>query len=236
MRRTFAIARREFASYFNGPAAYIVLGLFLLVMGQFFWQPFFLMNRASVRGMFELMSVLLLPAAPAMTMGLLAEEKRTGTIEVVLTMPLRDSEVVVGKFLGALGLLLVLVTLTVPYPLSVAMLGRLDMGPVAAGYIAIVLQGSAMLAIGVLASSWTENQLIAFFTSGMICFGFFMMSRFIPFLPSTVASVVEWASFDYHYGSLLRGVIDSRDVVYFLSVTGFALALAFRALESRRWR
>lgn len=235
MRRTLTIARRELRGYFNGPAAYIVLGLFLLVMGQFFWQPFFLMNRASVRGMFDLMSVLLLPAAPAMTMGLLAEEKRTGTIEVLLTMPLRDAEVVVGKFLGALGLLVVLVALTLPYPISVAMLGRLDLGPVATGYLGVVLLGGAMLAIGVLASSWTENQLIAFFTSGMICFAFFMMARFLPFLPTGIASVVEWASFDYHFDSLLRGVVDTRDVIYFLSLTGFALALAFRALESRRW-
>jgi ABC-2 type transport system permease protein len=236
MQRTLTIARREFAAYFNGPAAYIVLSLFLVVLGFFFWQPFFLMNRASVRGMFELMSVLLLAAAPAMTMGLLAEEKRTGTVEVLLTMPLRDGEVILGKFLGALALLVVLMLLTVPYPVSVASLGRLDVGPVCSGYLAILLQGAAMLAIGVLASSWTENQLIAFFTSGMIGFGLFMLGRFLPFMPTQIASVVEWASFDYHYEGLARGVIDSRDVVYFLSVTGFALAFAFRSLESRRWK
>ncbi len=236
MHRTLTIAKREFASYFNGPAAYIVLALFLVVLGFFFWQPFFLMNRASVRGMFELMSVLLLPAAPAMTMGLIAEEKRTGTLEVLLTMPLRDAEVIVGKFLGALGLLCVLLLLSVPYPISVSTLGRLDVGPVASGYLAVLLQGGAMLAIGVLASSWTDNQLIAFFTSGMVCFAFFMVGRFLPFLPSGVASVVEWASFDYHFDGLVRGVIDSRDVIYFLSITGFALALAFRSLESRRWK
>lgn len=236
MQRTLTIAKREFAAYFNGPAAYIVLSLFLMVLGFFFWQPFFLMNRASVRGMFELMSVLLLAAAPAMTMGLIAEEKRTGTIEVLLTMPLRDGEVILGKFLGALGLLAVLMLLTLPYPISVASLGRLDAGPVAAGYLAVLLQGSAMLAIGVLASSWTENQLIAFFTSGMLCFGLFMLGRFLPFMPSQIASIVEWASFDYHYEGLARGVIDSRDVVYFLSVAGFALAFAFRSLESRRWK
>jgi len=235
MRRTLTIARRELRGYFNGPAAYIVLGLFVLVLGQFFWQPFFLVNRASVRGMFDLMSVLLLPAAPAMTMALLAEEKRTGTMEVLLTMPLRDAEVVVGKFLGALCLLVVLMVLTLPYPISVAMLGRLDVGPVVSGYLAILLLGGTMLAIGVLASSWTENQLIAFFTAGMICFAFFMISRFLPFLPTGVASVAEWASFDYHYENMTRGVIDSRDVLYFLSLTGFALALAFRSLERRRW-
>ena len=131
---------------------------------------------------------------------------------------------------------LVLMLLSIPYPISVSTLGRVDIGPVFTGYLAILLQGSAMLAIGVLASSWTENQLIAFFTSGMMCFALFMLGRFLPFMPSQIASAVEWASFDYHYEGLARGVIDSRDVIYFLSVAGFALAFAFRSLESRRWK
>jgi ABC-2 type transport system permease protein len=235
MRRTLTIAKREFIGYFNGPAAYIVICLFLILMGVFFWNPFFLINRATVRGMFDMMSVLLLPTAPAMTMALLAEEKRTGTIEVLLTMPLKDSEVILGKFLGAFGLLCVLLLLTLPYPISVATLGQLDWGPVIAGYLAVLLQGAAMLAIGVLASSWTENQLIAFFSGAMICFALWIMARFLPFVPQTMASVLEWLSFDYHYENMLRGVIDSRDVIYFLSIIGFSLALAFRSLESRRW-
>ena len=235
MKRTLTIARRELVSYFDGPAAYIVLCLFMVTMGLFFWNPFFLVNRASVRSMFDLMSVLLLPTAPAITMGLLAEEKRTGTLETLLTMPLRDSEVVLGKFLGALGLLVVLLILTLPYPISVSTLGNLDWGPVWSAYLAVLLQGSAMLAIGLLASSWTENQLIAFFTAGMICFAFWILGRFLPFVPQSVASALEWISFDYHYENLVRGVIDTRDVLFFFSVTGFGLALAFRSLESRRW-
>jgi ABC-2 type transport system permease protein len=235
MRRTLTIAKREFIGYFNSPAAYIVICLFMILMGVFFWNPFFLINRATVRGMFDMMSVLLLPTAPAMTMALLAEEKRTGTIEVLLTMPLKDSEVILGKFLGALGLLTVLLVLTVPYPISVATLGQLDWGPVIAGYVAVFLQGAAMLAIGVLASSWTENQLIAFFSAAIICFTLWIVTRFLPFVPQAVASPLEWLSFDYHYESMLRGVIDTRDVIYFLSVIGFSLALAFRSLESRRW-
>jgi len=235
MRRTLTIAKREFTGYFNSPAAYIVICLFMVVMGLFFWNPFFLINRASVRSMFDLMSVLLLPTAPAMTMGLLAEEKRTGTVEILLTMPLKDTEVVIGKFLGALGLLVVLLLLTLPYPMSVSTLGHLDWGPVLAGYLGVLLQGSAMLAIGLLASSWTENQLIAFFSGGMICFAFWIMGRFLPFVPQNVATTLEWFSFDFHYDNLVRGVIDSRDVLFFLSVIGFGLALAFRSLESRRW-
>jgi ABC-2 type transport system permease protein len=235
MQRTLIIAKRELVGYFNSPAAYIVICLFMALLGLFFWNPFFLINRATVREMFDLMSILLLPTAPAMTMGLLAEEKRTGTLEVLLTMPLKDTEVILGKFLGALGLLCVLLLLTVAYPLSVSTLGRLDWGPVVAGYCAVLLQGSVMLAIGVLTSSWTENQLIAFFTSGMICFAFWIGARFLPFVPQAIASGMEWVTFGYHYESMLRGVIDTRDVIYFLSMIGFSLALAFRSLESRRW-
>jgi ABC-2 type transport system permease protein len=235
MHRTLTIAKREFASYFNGPSAYIVICLFLVLLGMFFWNPFFLFNRASVRSMFDLMSILLLPTAPAMTMGLLAEEKRTGTLEVLLTMPIKDTEVILGKFLGALSLLLVLLLLTLPYPISVATLGNLDWGPVIAGYVAVMLQGAAMLAIGVLASSWTENQLIAFFIAAALNFGLWVLTNFLPFVPEAVASVLEWLSFNYHFDSMLRGVIDSRDIIYFLSMIGFSLALAFRSLESRRW-
>jgi ABC-2 type transport system permease protein len=235
MQRTLTIAKREFRGYFNSPAAYIVVCLFLVLMGFFFWNPFFLINRASVRGMYDLMSVLLLPTAPALTMGLLAEEKRTGTIEILLTMPVRDAEVVVGKYLAALGLLAVLLGCTLAYPLSVSTLGNLDWGPVFTGYFALLLEGGAMLAIGVLASSWTDNQLIACFTSGIICFAFWIISRFLPFMPQSMASTVEWLSFDYHFQDMARGVVDTRDAFYFLSVIGFSLALAFRSLESRRW-
>ncbi|MCG8554941.1 MAG: ABC transporter permease subunit [Proteobacteria bacterium] len=236
MQRALIIGRREFVGYFNSPAAYIVACLFLFLMGLFFWEPFFLVNRASVRSMFELMSILLLPTAPALTMGLIAEEKRTGTIELLLTMPVRDTEVIVGKFLGALGLFVALMAVTLCYPLSVATLGNLDWGPVWSGYFGLLLQGAAMLAIGVLASSWTDNQLIGFFAAASIVFFLWVVDRFLPFLPTSLASVIEWVSFDYHFRSMLRGVIDTRNVIYFLSVTALSLGLAFRALESRRWR
>lgn len=235
MTRTLTIAKREFRAYFNSPAAYIVICLFLLLMGFFFWNPFFFVNRASVRGMYDLMSILLLPTAPALTMGLLAEEKRTGTIEILLTMPVKDTEVILGKYLAALGLLAALLACTLAYPISVSSLGHLDWGPVLAGYVALLLQGGAMLALGVLASSWTDNQLIAFFTSGIICFTFWVISRFLPFLPQGLASIVEWISFDSHFQDLVRGVMDSRHIIYFLTVIGFSLTLAFRSLESRRW-
>ena len=236
MVNTLTIAKRQFRSYFNGPVAYIVIGVVLTLLGVFFWNTFFLFGRATVREMFTLLPIFLILAAPAMTMGLIAEEKRTGTIELLITMPVRDAEVIVGKFLGVLGLYAVLLLLTLPYPMSVSTLGHLDWGPVWSGYFGLLLQGGAMLAIGLLASSWTDNQLVALFLGAAICFAFWIVDRFLPFLPTAAASVFEWLSFDYHFRSMARGVIDTRDVVYFVSIIGFALAMAFRSLESRRWR
>lgn len=235
MKHIAIIAQRQFRSYFNGPVAYIVVSVVLTLLGVFFWNTFFLFGRATVREMFTLMPIFLILAAPAMTMGLLAEEKRTGTIELLITLPVRDGEVILGKFFGVLGLFAVMLALTLLYPLSVSTLGNLDWGPVWGGYLALLLEGAAMLALGVLASSWTDNQLVALFLGAGLAFCFWIVDRFLPFLPAGAASIFEWLSFDVHYRSMARGVIDTRDVLYFLTIIGLALMLAFRSLESRRW-
>lgn len=237
MQNTLNIALRQFRSFFNGPVAYIVIAIVLLLLGVFFWTPFFLMNHASVREMFRLLGIILAFAVPALTMGLLAEERRSGTIELLITMPVRDADVIFGKFLAALGLLGVLLLCTLPYPLSVATLGNLDWGPVVTGYFGLFLEAGAMVAIGLMFSAFTENQLIAFFGSGLVCSVIaFFIGWFLPFVPAGWAlDLVTWVSFDHHYEAMTRGVIDTRDVVYFVSVAGFALMVAFRALESRRW-
>lgn len=237
MKNTMAIARRQFASYFNGPVAYIVLCAVLLVFGFLFWRTFFLYQVASVRQMVVWMPVMLIVAAPALTMGLLAEEKRTGTIELLLTMPVKDWEVILGKFLGVLGLYAVLLLLTIPYPLSVSSLGNIDSGPVVTAYLGLILTGGAMLAIGLMFSSFTTNQIVAFFAGAFVCFALWLLDKILPFVPTGVmADVAEYLAIDRHLQDMARGVVDTRDVVYFLSITGFALILGFRGLESRRWR
>jgi len=236
MKNTLTIAGRQFRGYFNGPVAYIVICLFVVVLGVFFWPPFFLMGRATVRDMFSVAGVLLVLTTPAITMGLLAEEKRTGTIELLITMPVRDWEVILGKYLAALGLTAVMLLMTIGYPISVASLGNLDWGPVWTGYLGLLLQGAGMLAIGVMASSWTENQLIAFFVALVVNAFFWFIDRFLPFFPPSIASPIEWLSMDYHFRSMARGVIDTRDLVFFVSIVALSLGLAFRALESRRWK
>jgi len=218
MRQILTIGGRQFRSYFNGPVAYIVICIVLLTLGFFFWNTFFLFGRASAREMFRWLSLILVFALPALTMGLLAEEKRTGTIELLITLPVTEAQVILGKFLGAFGLYAVLLALTVTYPISVSTLGNLDWGPIWSGYLGLLLQGSAVLAIGLMASSWTNNQLIALFVALALSVFFWVLDKVVALLPTNAASV-----------------LDLRDVLFFVSMTAFALAVAFRALESRRW-
>jgi ABC-2 type transport system permease protein len=235
MRQILTIGGRQFRTYFNGPVAYIVICIVMLTLGFFFWKTFFLFGRASAREMFRWLSLILVFALPALTMGLLAEEKRTGTIELLITMPVTEARVILGKFIGVLGLYAILLVLTVSYPISISTLGNLDWGPVWSGYLGLFLQGSALLAIGLMASSWTANQLIALFVALTLSVVFWVLDKVLALLPTPAASALEWLSFDYHFQSMARGVVDLRDVLFFFSVTVFALAVAFRALESRRW-
>ena len=235
MKHILTIGGRQFRSYFNGPVAYIVICIVMLTLGFFFWNTFFLYGRASAREMFRWLGLILVFALPALTMGLLAEEKRTGTIELLITMPVTEAQVILGKFLGVVGLYAVLLVITLPYPISVSTLGNLDWGPVWSGYLGLFLQGSAILAIGLMASSWTSNQLIALFVALALSVFFWVLDKFLALLPTNAASALEWLSFDYHFQSMARGVVDLRDVLFFFSVTAFALAVAFRAPESRRW-
>ncbi len=232
---TFNIARREFRGYFNGPVAYIVLCLVMLAVGFFFWETFFLFGKATAREMFRWLSIVLYFAVPALTMGLLAEEKRTGTIELLITMPVTEAQVIVGKFLGVFGLFAVLLLLTLPYPISISSLGNLDWGPVVTGYIGLLLKGGALIAVGIAASAWTDNQIVAFFIALAFSVSFFVVDKFLPLMPANLASILEWLAFDYHYESMMRGVLALRDVLYFLSIIVIGLGVAFRALESRRW-
>lgn len=236
MTRVWIITKREFLSYFNSPVAYIVVSLYLLLVGALFWITFFAPPAAlSMREFFIYSSLVLLFYAPAVTMRLLAEERGSGTLEVLTTMPVRDSEIVIGKYLAAVGLLAVTLLLTVPYAITLRSLGDLDMGPIWGGYLGLLLAGSAYLAVGLLFSSLTQHQMIAFFGAMIVCLMFFFLDKFVAFFSPGASSVIEYISLDYHFQSIARGVVDSRDVVFFFSVIGLSLVAAYASLESRRW-
>ena len=229
------IYRREIRSYFNSPVAYVVIVVFLAIVGWYFSNNLFLMNTASMRIVFELVPLVFLFFVPAVTMRLLAEEKKSGTLELLTTKPVRDVEIVLGKFLAAWTLLAATLAPTLVYLVTLMLLGTPDLGPVVTGYLGLMLTGGVYIAIGIFASSLTENQIVAFLIGMVIILAFFLADKVLLYMPGAIAPTVEYLGIDYHFSNIARGVIDSRDIIYFGSVLGFALMTATASLERRKW-
>lgn len=236
MKKTLYVARRQLGAYFNSVVAYIVAILFLVITGALFWLSFFQdVTVLSLRTFFAQAPLFLAFFAPAITMGLFAEEKRSGTLELLMTMPLSDFQIVMGKFLAAVALLCVVFAVTLFYPLSLSRLGDLDWGAVAAGYIGLVLLGSSYSAIGLMASSWTKDQVVAILLAFSICFVLYLIDQLVGQPTGTTAQIVEYISTSYHFENIARGVVDTRDVVYYLSLIGVCLLVAQSSIAARRW-
>ena len=237
MSSTFIITRREFRSYFDGPIAYVVLGLSLTIVGWVVFRDYWTINRATLAPLFQYLPwALVILVIPAVTMRLLAEEKRTGTIELLITMPVRDLDVVLGKFLATLALFFVMLLLTVPYYFFINRLGNVDWGPVASGYLGLLLLSAAGTAMGLFASSITENQIVAFMLTFCSLFVLWILDYVGAAAGGWLGDFFGFISFQRRLMPFTRGVIDLRNVVYFLSVAGFFLFLSVRSLESRRWK
>ena len=238
MGTTAAIARRELSSFFNSPIAYIVLSGFLLVAGWLYFGTVFLGGQASLRAFFSIAPLLFVFFVPAMTMRLIAEEKKSGTIELILTLPVEDWQVVAGKFLAALGTVAVGLACTVPYALTIASLtaqpNSFDWGPVVGGYAGLILMASSFLAIGLWASALSRNQIIGFIIGLLLCFGLYFIDKVAMLFPAGVAELLQFLSVDYHFENVARGVLDSRDVLYYLSLTFAGLVLTTRSLALSR--
>jgi ABC-2 type transport system permease protein len=235
LRHAGVIARRELRSSFNSPVAYVVIVVFLGIIGWFHTSNLFLVNVASMRLMFELVPIVFLFIVPAITMRLLAEETKTGTIELLATKPLEDSAVVLGKFLAGWALIAIALLPTAIYFLTIVSLGSIDSGPVIGGYVGLLLMAGAYVAVGLFASSLTNNQIIAFIVGFLLVLMLFLMDKVLLYVPERLASVVEYLGIDYHFANIARGVLDSRDVVYFVSLLGISLYLTVVSLGRRRW-
>ena len=238
MKNIIAILQKEFKSYFNSPIAYIFIITFLLFSNWLFFRTFFLIGQAHLRPLFGIFPWLFLILAPSITMRAWAEEKKMGTIEVLMTLPLKDYEVVLGKFLASFCFMITTVVLTFPLTLTVYSLGAPDTGSIIGGYLGASLMGGAYLAIGLFCSSLTKNQIVAFIISTVSCFIFLIIGEEIVLMsaPSMVAPLFTYLGLGAHFESISRGVIDSRDVIYYVSVIGFFLFLNTLALESRKWK
>ncbi len=229
------IFKKELRSFFNSPVAYIVIVVFLIILGWFFTSNLFLANIATMRTVFEMTPFLLLFFAPAITMRLISEEKKSGTLELLLTKPIHEYEIVVGKFLASWALYAVTLLPTLSYYITVALLGTLDIGPVIGGYLGLLFVGAVFIGVGVLGSSITENQVVAFILSFLLVFTLFILDKILFYLPSSLASTLEYLSIDYHFSNIARGVIDTRDLIYYASTVGFMLLLGSVALQKRKW-
>jgi len=238
MKHSMHIFRKEFKAYFSSPIAYIFIISFLVVVNWLFFRSFFLANQSSMRPFFSFLPWVFLFLAPAITMRSWAEEKKMGTLELLMTLPVKDYEIVIGKFLSGFCFLLVSLLLTFPLPITVALVGQPDPGPIWGGYLGACLLGGAYIAIGLFASSLTENQIVAFIVAIVFCFGLLIVGETFVVLnmPAMLVPVCTFLGLGAHFESIGRGVIDSRDVLYYLSVIGFFLFLNQVAIESRRWK
>jgi ABC-2 type transport system permease protein len=251
MRNILIIARRDLRAQFNSPVAYVVIGgamlllgvLFFLIPrmgGGFFVGSFWEVDRATMDELFQYLPlVLCLFVIPAVTMRSLAAEKGSGTLELLITMPVRDSEVILGKYLAACTMVLILLAATLLYPIAMFKwpwhLGVLDWGPVWSGYLGCALFSFAGIAIGMMLSSLTESDVIAFFmTAGVLCV-LYAIGWIVSVTPGGVGDALGFVSFQTRYQSFARGLIDTRAVLYFLSVAIVCLLVSFRSLESRKW-
>ena len=252
MRNVMAIAGKELRSYFASPIAYIVIGFFALLFGFFYYSLMVFFDRQSmqmmgmgapqnvndqfIRPLFLNVSVVLLFVLPMITMRTYSEEKRSGTIELLLTAPLTDLQIILGKFLGAMALFVVMLLVTLPHMAIVFALGTPEWLPVASGYLGVLLMGGCFISAGLLISSLTSNQIVA----GMITFAVFLMLWVINWIASfvgpTTQSVLNYLSITDHLDDFTRGIIDTKHLVYYLSFIIFGLFLTARSVDTERWR
>jgi ABC-2 type transport system permease protein len=253
--RWLPVFRKEMRLYFGSPVAYVVFAFFLLISGWFFSQIFLFYSDMSMRSfmqpqfgqnlsitenvmrpLFSNMSVVLLFFIPMITMRLFAEEKRAGTMELLLTYPVRDGEVLAGKFLSALGLYAVLLVLTLLYPALVAYFTRVEWGPILTGYLGLLLVGATFLAVGLLISSLTENQIVAGFVTFGVLLAFWVIGWGADFAGGNMRTILQYLSITEHMDAFSRGLIDTKDLVYYGTAIALALFMTLRSLESKRWR
>jgi ABC-2 type transport system permease protein len=251
----WAIFKKEMRLYFTSPVAWVVFTIFLLIAGYFFYSIFAFYTLASMqsamnpqmgrdlnvtdsvmRPLFSNISVILLLLMPLVTMRLFAEERRAGTIELLLTYPVRDGAVLAAKYLSALALYAIMIALTLLYPVIVVYFARLEWGPILTGYLGLLLMGATFIAVGVFASSLTENQIVAAITTFGALLIFWILGWSADYAGGTAGKVLQFLSILEHNDSFSKGVLDSKDVLYYLNFTLLALFLTLRSLEARRWK
>jgi ABC-2 type transport system permease protein len=247
--------KKELLLYFTTPVAYGVVFCFLLIAGYFFYSIFNFYTMASMqvamnpqmgrdlnvtdsvmRPLFSNMSVILLLLMPLVTMRLFAEERRSGTIELLLTYPVRDGAVLLGKYFAAVVLYVVMLALTLTYPAIVAYFARLEWGPLLTAYLGLLLMGATFIAVGIAISSFFENQIMAGTVTFVVLLMFWVIGWSADAAGGVWKAVLSELSIIEHYDTFAKGIIDTKDVVYYINFTILALFIGLKSLESRRWK
>ena len=228
------IMKRELKAYFTSPVAYIVTALFLIVSGILFYSVFFLYNRAELRQYFSLLPVLLSLFIPALTMRIFAEERRVGSIETLMTLPVTELDVVAGKYVASFLSTLLMLAPTLFYILPTVIFGSPDFGPIIGGYLGAIFLCACFTAIGIFSTSVTKNQIIAFFTAMIICMALTMLDTFLIFLPSQIVSFFSYLSASGHFDSISRGIFDTRDLIYFVSLTALFFTATVKVQQNAK--
>lgn len=234
MTNTINILKKELKGYFVSPIAYIVISIFLILTGWFFFSTFFLYGQAELRSFFSLLPIIFSFIIPAITMRLFSEEFNTGSYELLFTMPVSSLNIIIGKFLAATAFITIMLLPTLFYSVFISFIGDLDWGPVTGGYIGAILLGAAFTAIGLFASSLTRNQIIAFITGMSFCFILTLIDKILFFLPESTLDIFQYLGADFHFQNISKGIIDSRDLLYFLSVCFVMLYSTKLAIEERK--
>lgn len=240
MNSIWVIAKRELASYFDSLMAYIIIVLFLLLTGYFTWlwpNNIFFQGQADLSIFFEVIYISLLFFIPAITMRTIAEEQGSGTLELLSTKAVNDWQIVIGKYVSCLLLIMIAFACTLPYYITVSQLGNIDHGAIWGGYLGLILYTSAFTSLGIFASSLTNNQIVAF----LISIGFLLVFAYVigflgNSLPGIAGKILNSLSARTHYDAISRGLIDSRDLLYFLALTFLGLLFSQATLSRRNWR
>lgn len=229
-----AIFRKELKLFFNTPVAFIATVIFLLFVGWFFNSTLFLQNAATMRTLFDITPFAFLFFIPALTMKLFSEELKSGTYDLMASKPVTISHIISGKFLATLMVLAVFIAPTLLYLLTMSMMAPLDWGPVIGGYLGLVFLGSVYIAIGLYASSLTENQIVAFILAFIMSFFFYIIDKISVFFPGVMSTLLQYMSVDFHFQAINKGVIDTRDIIYTLSMICVFHILTYLNLSKRK--
>ncbi len=237
MNNVMAIYRKEVGAYFKSPMAYIFLVFFAMFNGYFFSNTFFLFSQSDMRALFNITPMIYLIFVPAITMGVLAREKSAGTHELMATLPIKNFELVIGKYLSSFTLVLAGLGFTLIHFFTLLVVGtNIDYGGVICGYLGLALVGAFYAAIGTFTSSLTDNQVVAFILAAVFVLGFYLLDKLLIFVPVALAGPIQFMAVDYHLSNMSRGVVDSRNLVYFGSLIWLFLALTVRVIDMRKWR